>query len=217
MQTNTVGTAGPAKSRSIVRSVRELAETLLLAAAIYLGVQALVPPYAVDGASMDPNLHDGERLLVNRTVYAHFDANRLWNLLPGVDRDGAAVVDPFHPPERGDIVVFEPPARTDRPYIKRVIGLPGEEVAFADGHVLIDGVPLAEPYLDGVATDCGGGRHCRLVVPAGAVYVLGDNRDNSADSRVFGPVAIEAIVGKAWLANWPLEEIGFIPDVDYEQ
>ena len=85
-----------AKPRSPLRSIREAGETLLVAAAIYLGVQLLIPPYAVDGASMSPNLHDGERLLVNRSVYAHFDANKLWNLLPGIDRDGAAVVYPFH-------------------------------------------------------------------------------------------------------------------------
>ena len=207
----------PGKRRAIARNVRELVQTLLLAAVIYLGVQALVPPFAVDGASMDPTLRDGERLLVNRSVYAHFDANKLWNLLPGIEREGEAVVYPFHPPQRGEIVVFEPPVPSDRPYIKRVIGLPGEDVSFVDGRVLIDGQPLAEPYLAGVPTHCTAERHCRLTVPDGSVYVLGDNRDNSADSRLFGPVPLDAILGKAWLANWPPDKIGFIPDAAYDR
>jgi signal peptidase I len=205
------------KRRPALRSLREAAETILMAAAIYLGVQLLVPPYAVDGASMAPNLSDGERLLVNRSVYAHFDANRLLNLLPGVDRDGKSVVYPFHAPERGEIVVFHPPGVDGRPYIKRVIGVPGDEVAFAEGTVLVNGRPLPESYIDGQVTFCPGGDTCRLSVPDGTVYVLGDNRRNSTDSRVFGPVPYDAIVGKAWLANWPLDDIGFIPDAEYDE
>jgi len=197
------------------RAVRELVETIGLALAIYFGVQMLVPPYAVDGASMTPNLRDGERLLVNRSVYAHFDANRVLNLLPGVERVGEALFFPFHSPERGEIVVFDPPRATGKPYIKRVIGLPGDELAFADGYVRIDGERLDEPYLSGPITDCDGSPHCRVMVPAGTVYVLGDNRDNSSDSRRFGPVAVDRIIGKAWLANWPLDAVGVIPGVDY--
>jgi len=205
----------PGRTR-IGRGVRELTETLLLALVIYLGVQTLIPPYAVEGRSMDPTLQDGERLLVNRSVYAHFDANKLLNLLPGEDRADSAVVYPFHPPERGDIVVFYPPVASDRPYIKRVIGLPGDRVAIAEGQVWINGEPLAEPYLDGARTVCPS-RACDLTVPDGEVYLLGDNRNNSSDSRVFGPVSMDEIVGKAWLANWPPEAFGFIPHVDYAE
>jgi signal peptidase I len=209
----------PAASRGrprLSRGARELAETLLLALVIYLGVQTLVPPYAVEGRSMDPTLQDGERLLVNRSVYAHFDANKLWNLLPGEDRAEPAVVYPFHPPERGDIVVFQPPVASDRPYIKRVIGLPGDRVSVAEGRVWINGEPLTEPYLEGARTACDG-RHCDVTVSEGEVYLLGDNRRNSSDSRVFGPVSLDDIVGKAWLANWPPEAFGFIPHVDYDE
>jgi signal peptidase I len=203
----------PAPRRSLGRSVREFAETLLLAAAIYFGVQAFVPPYAVDGASMDPTLHDGEhgeRLLVNRSVYAHFDFNRLWNLLPLPDRGEVNVVYPFHRPERGDVIVFYPPTRSDKPYIKRVIGLPGDQIGFAEGYVLINGQRLDEPYIDGPITFCAGKRQCDLTVPPDTVYVLGDNRDNSLDSRVFGPVSLDAIVGQAWLTNWPPSDFGFV-------
>ena len=205
------------KRRSPARRVREVAETLLLALAIYLGVQFFAPPFAVEGASMDPTLEHGERLLLNRQVYAHFDLNELWNLLPGVEREGEWIVHPFHGPERGDIVVFEPPVASDKPYIKRVIGLPGDEIAFADGYVLVNGERLEESYLDGAITFCDDGPHCRVMVPEGAVYVLGDNREYSSDSRDFGPVDADAIVGKAWIANWPLDEIGFIPGADYDE
>lgn len=198
-------------------AVREVVETLGLALAIYFGVQLLVPPYAVDGASMTPNLRDGERLLVNRPVYAHFDANKVLNLLPGVEREGEAIVFPFHAPERGEIVVFHPPqANGGKPYIKRVVGLPGDEVGFADGYVTINGERLDEPYLTGPITDCARPTHCRVTVPPGTVYVLGDNRANSSDSRFFGPVAVDRIIGKAWIANWPLDAFGVIPGVEYE-
>lgn len=201
---------------SLVKKAREVAETLVLAGVIYLVVQLIVPPYAVDGASMSPNLSDGERLLVNRSVYAHFDANRWLNMLPGVDRAGEDVVYPFHSPERGEIVVFHPPVGRGEPYIKRVIGLPGDRIEFAAGQVFVNERPLVESYIEGAVTFCGDGPYCRLVVPPGTVYVLGDNRRNSSDSRVFGPVSTDAVVGKAWIANWPPTEIGFIPDADYD-
>ena len=198
------------------RVVREVVETLLTALAIYVGVQLLTPPYQVEGASMDPSLQNGERLLLNRPVYLHFDLNEWLNLLPGQDRKGEWIVYPFHAPERGDIIVFHPPGPNDgKPYIKRVIGLPGDEVAFDDGHVTINGQHLDEPYLTGPITDCDRGPHCRTTVPEGTVYVLGDNRDNSADSRVFGPVDIDRIIGKAWFANWPLDAFGLIPGAEY--
>ncbi len=206
----------PERGRTLGQTVREVFETLLLAGCIYLGVQLVVPPYAVDGASMDPTLTNGERLLVNRSVYAHFDTNVLWRLIPGVETIGENVVYPFDRPQRGDIVVFNPPVSSDRPYIKRVIGLPGDEIRFADGYVVVNDQRLNEPYQASAETFCTGADHCRLVVPEGTVFVLGDNRTNSADSRYFGPVSQEAIVGKAWLANWPLDQFGLIPGVAYE-
>lgn len=197
------------------RTLCEIAETLALALLIYLGVQTLVPPYGVDGASMTPNLQDGERLLVNRSVYTHFDANRLWNLVPGIDRERPAVVFPFHRPQRGEIVVLHPPDTPGKPYIKRVIGLPGDRVTFRAGYVEINGQRLNEPYLSGAITECGVAPYCRVTVPDEMVYVLGDNRGNSSDSRWFGPVSVDRIVGKAWIANWPLDLFGVIPGVDY--
>ena len=198
------------------RLVREVVETVLLAVVLYLGIRMVILPYEVQGASMSPNLADHERVMVNRMAYAHYDTNTFWNLLPWEDRDGEHVVYPFGEPERGDIVVFEPPTASDKPYVKRVIGLPGETVGFHDGFVYIDGVRLDEAYLDGPITECDGARFCEYTVPKGHVYVLGDNRDNSSDSRGFGPVDVNAIIGEAVFTNWPLDAIGPVSDADYE-
>ncbi len=198
------------------RAFREILETLLLAVVIFVGVRLVVLNFRVDGLSMHPNLDDREMLLVNRNVYFHFDLNDLLNLLPGEDRDDERIVYPFHPPERGDIVVFNPPVRSNKPYIKRVIGLPGETVSVQDGFVYIDGQRLNEPYIDGPITTCGSQRQCDPVtVSNGEVFVLGDNRTNSSDSRSFGPVDVDRIIGKAWITYWPTDEIGLVPHQDY--
>jgi signal peptidase I len=209
----------PAKKRSPVgRGISELTRTVLLAAIVFVGARTVVLPYEVDGASMRPNLHDQERVLVNRTVYFHFDVNNLVNWIPGVDRNGANEIYPFHPPERGDVVVLHPPTRSDQPYIKRIIGLPGESIEFRNGYVYINGERLDEPYIEAGITRCGNSQYCSIdEIPAGYVYVLGDNRNNSSDSRSFGLVAIEEIVGKAWFTNWPLTDIGLVPHYDYQE
>ena len=210
------GSRRPAASSSL-RLVREVVETVLLAVVIYFGVRMVMLPYEVEGASMSPNLHDHDRLLVNRMAYTHYDANDLWNALPWEDRDGEHVVYPFGEPERGDIIVFNPPTASSKPYVKRVIGLPGETIGFHDGYVSVDGERLDEAYIDGPITDCRGERYCQVTVPEGHVYVLGDNRDNSADSRRFGPVDVDAIIGQAVFTNWPLDAVGPVPAADYDE
>jgi signal peptidase I len=196
------------------RAVREIVETLLLALVIFVGVRLLVLNFRVDGASMVPNLHDREMLLVNRNAYLNFDLNEVLDILPGDDRDSERLVYPFDPPERGDIVVFDPPTTHDKPYIKRVIGLPGETISFEGGDVYIDGTALDESYIDDHITECDGG--CTSgTVPPGHVYVLGDNRDNSSDSRQFGFVEIDDIIGKAWFTYWPFDDLGLVPHEDY--
>ncbi len=169
-------------------------------------------PYAVEGSSMNPGLRDGERLFVSRAIYLHLDTTRLWNLLPGIERGGSNVVFPFHAPARGDVIVFDAPAPSDEPYIKRVVGLPGETISIRGGQVIVDGVPLAEPYLASlgdVPTDCAG-QWCDVTVPANSVYVLGDNRlpHQSVDSRTFGPVGYDRIVGQAIFSTWPIDSLG---------
>ena len=205
------------KSSSVVRGVSELTRTLLLAALVFLGARTVVLPYEVEGASMTPNLHNSERVLVNRTVYFHVDLNKFINLIPGVDKEGTNEFYPFHSPERGDIIVLNPPLSSSQPYIKRVIGLGGESISFKNGYVFVNGEQLVEPYIDGAITRCNGTPYCSIDVPDGYVYVLGDNRDNSSDSRAFGLVKIEDIIGKAWFTNWPLTDVGLVPHYEYSE
>ena len=201
------------------RAVREIVETILLAVVIFVVVRMVVLNFKVDGTSMFPNLDDGEMLLVNRNVYFHFDSNALVDWIPGVDREGENIVYLFHPPQRGDIIVFNPPISSEKPYIKRVIGLPGETVEIRGGSVFIDGVQLQEPYIEADITECNTGRRaCEpVVVPEGSVFVLGDNRNNSSDSRSFGIVEVDDIIGKAWFAYWPSDDIGLVPHYDYPE
>ena len=202
------------------RALREVAETVLLAVLIFAAVRLVVANYRVDGPSMQPNLRDDQLLLVNVNAYA-LDLNRILDSLPGVDREEPWVLYSFGPPERGDIVVFDPPVDSDQPYIKRVIGLPGEEVTIEGGAVHVNGERLDEAYLkdpnSGKAsrTPCGRRDVCRVTVEAGQVFVLGDNRSGSSDSREFGPVDVDGIVGKAWFSYWPLGAIGLVPHEDY--
>lgn len=193
----------PSSRSQAGRAVREIVETLLLAALIFFLVRLVVLNFRVDGESMLPNLDNGQMLLVNRNAYQYFDF-------------GGEQYYPFDPPQRGDVIVFDPPTGSDKPYIKRVIGLPGEEVTFGDGQVFIDGELLDEDYID-ERTRCNAGRSdsCDVVVPDGYVYVLGDHRTNSSDSRAFGAVPVENIVGKAWLSYWPADDIGFVPHETY--
>lgn len=186
--------------------------------AVVLGVtRVFVSPFEVDGRSMVPGLQDHDRIFVNRAQYAGVDVVGLIDRLPILSIGGSWVWRPFGEPERGDIVVLDPPTSHDSPYIKRVIGLAGEQVTFVDGQVLIDGVPLDEPYLAGASTDCTG-RWCDAgPIPAGMVFVLGDNRGRSADSRQFGPVTIDDLLGQAWFTNWPVAGFGFIQDVTYDR
>lgn len=200
--------------------VREVIETLLLALLIFVAVRAVVLNFRVDGHSMDSALTDNEMLLVNRNAYFGFDQDQWLNWLPGVDYDEDDTWRPFGIPERGDIVVLNPPngASADKPYIKRVIGLPGDTFEIRADNVFINGIQLVEPYLDeGTVTD-----KCReicgpLEIPEGSVIVLGDNRGSSEDSRFFGPVPIENTIGKAWITYWPADSIGIADHFDYPE
>jgi signal peptidase I len=196
-----VSTQPPQARNQAGRAVREIIETLLLAALIFFLVRLVVLNFRVDGGSMLPNLDNEEMLLVNRNAYQHVDLN------------GSRYY-PFDPPARGDVIVFDPPTNSDKPYIKRIIGLPGDEITFGDGHVFINGQPLEEDYIT-ERTRCGRSDTCDVVVPPDTVYVLGDNRGNSQDSRVFGTVPVGNIIGKAWLSYWPPDDFGFVPHENY--
>jgi len=191
------------------RPMAAVAELILIAAialGLAEGVQAAaLKPFRIPSASMEPTLTIGQRVLVNRVVYR------------------------LHPPARGNIIVFHPPTslecgvpispgeacpqgngHEDSTYfIKRVVGLPGERLSIRDGHPVINGVELVnEPYI----LPCVGEQGCNLpktiVIPKGDVFVMGDNRGDSDDSRFWGPVPETWIIGQAFFSYWPLDRIG---------
>ena len=165
---------------------RELILTLILALAIFFLLQTTVQTYVVFGSSMEPNLHTGDRLIINKIVYH------------------------LHDPERGDVIILHPPnrPRDKSPFIKRIIALPGDTVEIKDGAVYVNDRRLTEPYimepLDYVLRPYN--------VPENEYFVLGDNRNISDDSHSGWTVSRQDIVGKAWLAIWPLDKWGVVAD-----
>ncbi len=163
---------------------------MILTAVVFLGIQVFVAqPFRVQQESMEPTVRPEQYVLVDK-------------LTPRLTGYG-----------RGDIVVFEPPATWADPgteFIKRVIGLPGDRVELRDGAVYIDGALLREPYLLAhVRTDPIGSERA-WTVPSGELFVMGDNRPDSADSRVFGPVPIASVTGRAWLRYWPPPDMAIL-------
>ncbi len=203
------------KARARRSPLWDILETLVLALVIFVGVRSVVLNFRVDGSSMEPSLHNGEMLLVNRQVYTHFDGNSLLSAIPGIGQQDGDEWYLFHPPQRGDIVIFEPPQTHSEPYIKRIIALPGERVSVHDGGVYIDGKRLDEPYLNSLTLSQGVMTDQPYVVEPDHVFVLGDNRNNSRDSRMFGSVPISNIIGKAWVSYWPPGEMAVVPHETY--
>ena len=161
--------------------LREILETVLLTLIIFLVLNTVTGRFQVRGSSMEPNLHHGQYLVISKLIY--------W----------------IHPPERGEIIVFHPPNNLNDDYIKRVVGLPGEQIQIRDGAVFVDGVLFEEPYTVNPGR-YGGTWELR----EGEYFVLGDNRSNSSDSHNWGVLPKENIVGKAWLCYWPPEEWGLV-------
>ncbi|MGB7069422.1 MAG: signal peptidase I [Pyrinomonadaceae bacterium] len=178
-------------------SLRLLRDVFLIVVVFILFGVFVVQPVVVEGTSMLPHLHDGERLLVNKLVYYQFESFS-WGHL-----------------ERGDIVVFWYPKEPDKSYVKRIIGLPGELVEVRNGKVLIDGQPLNEDYLDAEHNQSVPSFAPRTV-EAHHYFVMGDNRDNSSDSRYWGLVPEKYIYGKAFFRYWKPDNIGFLEHKDYD-
>ncbi|MFQ6111514.1 MAG: signal peptidase I [Nitrospinota bacterium] len=171
----------PAKKKSLIR---EYAEAIIIALVLALVVRTfVVQAFKIPSGSMENTLLVGDHILVNKFIY--------W----------------FRDPKRGDIVVFKFPRDESRDFIKRVIGLPGEVVEVRGRQVLIDGRPLKEPYavynrlgLQGMFS--GREEFGPFRVPEGSLFVMGDNRDNSLDSRAWGPLKIKKVKGVAFLIYW---------------
>lgn len=183
-------------SRRTFGCLLELLETFLLVLVIFLVVQQFVAqPYQVEQTSMEATLTPGQYVLVDK-------------LTPRFDS--------FH---RGDIVVFEPPPGwtgdpTGTPYIKRVIGVGGDVVSIHDDHVFVNAVELTEAYLSpGETTSTSDGKPKTWTLLPNQLFVLGDNRVASVDSRYFGPVDKSYVIGRAWLRYWPIGQFGLLNKV----
>jgi signal peptidase I len=172
--------------------IRDTLTILITAAVLFVGMQFTIQRYSVDGPSMMNDFLNGQQVFVNKLVYY------------------------FHEPQRGDVIIFDSPTGGTEGYIKRIIGLPGETVDIKDGVVYIhepDGTvfPLTEPYVaDPARMDYTG-----KVIPPGQYFVMGDNRNNSSDSRAGWTVPRNTIIGKVWLSVWPISTFGLIPSYAY--
>ena len=181
--------------------IRELIETVILALLIFLALQVSVQSFRVEGPSMQPTLQEGQRLLVNKLVYFRIDPDILSNVLPFLDVDRDKFMFPFHPPRRGEVVIFRFPGDESRDFVKRVIGVPGDTVEIHQGEVSVNGEKLDEPYIthrDRRDMDS-------LEVPPESYFVLGDNRRASNDSRDWGTVPEDDFIGRAWVSYWPFD------------
>jgi signal peptidase I len=190
--------------------VREVVETGLLALLVFLAVRASFQNFKVDGNSMFPTLEHGEFLIVNKLVYSEVDVEKLSRFLPFIEPGTSPKRYVFHGPQRGDIVVLQDPRKPNTDLIKRVIGLPGETIEIREGKVFVNGFLLEEPYIKTPWRYTG----AKTTVPAGMYFVMGDNRDNSLDSRSpsVGFVPKDLIIGKALVTYWPSDRFGVAPN-----
>jgi signal peptidase I len=173
----------------------DIIQTVVLALSIFVVIYLFFfAPHQVKGQSMFPNFHDGEFLLTDKFTYR------------------------FHLPKRGETIIFMAPAseacaEVECEYIKRIVGLPGERIKIQGGQVFINGQVLAEDYLPADERIIAGSllkEGAEFLVPGESYIVLGDNRPHSRDSREFGPIKKEAIIGRAFLRYWPPDRMGLI-------
>lgn len=175
-------TPSPSPLRSMGRFVRELMVTAVQAGILaFLIIYFVAQATVVHGQSMEPTLHTDQRLIIEKVSYH------------------------FYIPQRSDVVVIDV-TDSDLPLIKRVIGLPGEIIEVRSNQVYINGQLLDEPYLHSFAQP----DFAPVRIPDGQVFVMGDNRFDSRDSRAFGPIPVDQILGRAWVSYWPVEDIGFV-------
>jgi len=180
--------------RSFLKIIYELIKTGAFILLIFFLVRYfLIQPFIVDGNSMEPNFHDKEYLLTDKLSYK------------------------FREPKRGEVIIFHPPNRSVY-YIKRIIGLPGEKIVLDNGRVYIynkknpNGTVLAEPYLKPSEHTDG---NLSQILKDDEYFVLGDNRENSQDSREFGILPKKNIAGRVFLTIFPLSDFGLVQNVEY--
>ncbi len=180
------GPGTPPRPDSLWSNVRVLLIALVVALVVRV---AIAEPRYIPSNSMDPTLHIGDRLLVDKLSYR------------------------WQPPHRGDIVVFNPPAQLvklgytrDQAFIKRIIGEPGDQIQVQGGQMILNGQPLPEAYI----AEAPQYEMPAVTIPSGYVFVLGDNRNDSNDSHVWGPLPQQNVIGKARLRFWPFDRLGRI-------
>ncbi len=169
---------------SFLGLVFETIKVVLISMAIILPIRYfLIQPFYVEGASMEPTFNSNEYLLVDEITFR------------------------FQEPKRGEVVVFRYPRDPRQFYIKRVIALPGDTITIQRGKIRINNQELTEPYVDELRL--GDSNLEPLTIPADQYYLMGDNRSNSLDSRIFGPVDKKFVIGRVWLRGWPLDKFSF--------
>ncbi len=184
----------------------DLTQTIGLALLIFFSIRVVAQNFKVEGASMEPTLHNGQFLIIVKAAYARIDGTPL-DLFFGNSTSAQSPVFLFGGPERGDIAVFRSPTPPERDFIKRVVALPGDIIEVRDGRVYLNGASQNEPYIRGPANY----QSPPQVVPNGQFFLLGDNRSNSSDSHVWGFLPADNLIGKAWLTYWPPQNWGGFP------
>ena len=185
--------------------LRELMEAALIGVVVFIVIQVAVANFRVEGSSMRPTLLPGHYLMVNKMVYYQLDTERLGKIIPFWQPEEPQMVHTIRQPRRGDVIVFDYPLEPDRQFVKRIIGEPGDLVAIEDGEVKVNNRALDEPYLDFLGhTDMHG-----VQLDDDEYFVLGDNRTGSRDSRHWGPLPADNIIGKVWAIYWPRSAWGF--------
>lgn len=162
--------------------VRDIIETIAITLLIFLIIRLAVESFRVDGQSMEPNFHNNEYVLVDKAAYL------------------------FQPPQRGDVIIFHYPLDTHKDFIKRIIGVPGDTVHTTSTGVIVDGDTISEPY---IRVPFNFQSYTWKLGP-NQFFVMGDNRDNSLDSRIWGPLERSYIVGKAVVVYWPINALELI-------